>query len=379
MKILVIPSWFPPKGGKFFQEQSEALALSGHEVHVLAFNEYSLKEFTLQQQNIFMEHNITIYEKKFWRIPKLRSANEKRFIKQYTRFATKMVEKIQPDILHVHSCCWGGVVANHLHALTNIPYIITEHRGRFLGIQNSQNLIKDWHKPLLIKSLQEAAAIVAVSSQLGVGVASFASLPKEKIQIIPNLVFPFDSVEDRTNDAVFQFAFIGSLEDYKGIDLLVNAILELRKETKQKFCVKVAGKGSLMKAVKRHIQEQQLEENLKLMGQLNRDEISHLLQESHALVSTSTFESFGVNVVEALFHGKPVLVTKSGGPEDIVNENNGMIVKHTAEAVSNGMKKLMSTAKKYDSDRIKKDAWGKYAPEKVVKELEKVLQTAIEL
>ena len=35
LKILVIPSWYPPDGGYFFKEHSEALASEGCEISVL--------------------------------------------------------------------------------------------------------------------------------------------------------------------------------------------------------------------------------------------------------------------------------------------------------------------------------------------------------
>jgi glycosyltransferase involved in cell wall biosynthesis len=50
------------------------------------------------------------------------------------------------------------------------------------------------------------------------------------------------------------------------------------------------------------------------------------LDDSDAFVLPSREETFGVVVIEALSRGLPVVATRSGGPEYIVNNDNGIVV-----------------------------------------------------
>jgi glycosyltransferase involved in cell wall biosynthesis len=51
-----------------------------------------------------------------------------------------------------------------------------------------------------------------------------------------------------------------------------------------------------------------------------------------AKVSGLTFETFGVNIIEALAVGHPVAVLNSGGPRDIVTDKDGILIEENTQA-----------------------------------------------
>ena len=54
-----------------------------------------------------------------------------------------------------------------------------------------------------------------------------------------------------------------------------------------------------------------------------------------------------------MYLGKPVLVTKSGGPESFVNDNVGMLIdKGSKDAIVVGIKEMIKKLSEYDSNKI---------------------------
>jgi glycosyltransferase involved in cell wall biosynthesis len=61
-------------------------------------------------------------------------------------------------------------------------------------------------------------------------------------------------------------------------------------------------------------------------GILTRTQVRDEMWRSNALVLSSTFETFGLVLIEALATGLPVVATRCGGPEDIVENGLGVLV-----------------------------------------------------
>lgn len=75
-----------------------------------------------------------------------------------------------------------------------------------------------------------------------------------------------------------------------------------------------------------------------------------------AFVLSSNVETFGVVLIEALSTGKPIITTNCGGPRDIVNELNGVLVPvGDKEALASAMVNMAKSISKYDPDMMKAD------------------------
>ena len=132
MKILVLPSWYPPNGGRFFKLQSESLVKLGHTVDVLILEEKGItkkRNFKIENKKSILTNEI---RHNFYRIPKMNNLNIELFISKYKKLLNKYLANNKPDIIHVHSSIWAGVVVSEIAREKNIPYVITEHRGLFL-------------------------------------------------------------------------------------------------------------------------------------------------------------------------------------------------------------------------------------------------------
>jgi glycosyltransferase involved in cell wall biosynthesis len=154
--------------------------------------------------------------------------------------------------------------------------------------------------------------------------AFLASGTGSKCRVVPNCVrFPTDlDHPDReaararlglgTDDRVV--AFIGRLSERKDPLLLVRALARL-PDRKGLRCLFV-GDGPLRDRLADEIRTRGLTECCQLLP--FREDVGDVFGATDVLVLPSRQESFGLVLVEAAAWGKPVIATRSGGPEEIV-------------------------------------------------------------
>ena len=95
---------------------------------------------------------------------------------------------------------------------------------------------------------------------------------------------------------------------------------------------------------------------VKWMGHINRVDAPNLFQQCHIYVMPSRHETFGVVYAEAIACGKPIIATRCGGPESIVNENNGKLVDvGNIQDLSNTMREMSNNLEAYDPKIIRED------------------------
>jgi glycosyltransferase involved in cell wall biosynthesis len=116
--------------------------------------------------------------------------------------------------------------------------------------------------------------------------------------------------------------FVGVLERYKGLDLLVDAwprvVAELRDAE-----LRLVGKGSRNDLLERLLRLP----NVTWEPELAPEEIAAELDASTCLVLPSRREGMGRVVVEAFCRGRGVIGTRGGGVEDLVRDGeNGLLV-----------------------------------------------------
>jgi glycosyltransferase involved in cell wall biosynthesis len=97
-------------------------------------------------------------------------------------------------------------------------------------------------------------------------------------------------------------------------------------------------------------------------------------EECDMVVLSSDAETFGCVLVEALASGKPVVATRCGGPEDIVNrpELGEMCPPGDAQALAHAMSKVALNLGEYDPNAIHADAVSRFSYGVIAEKLEHV-------
>lgn len=373
MHILIIPSWYKtpknPGSGSFFEEQARMFHKRGHQVGIL-FQEHNLRflgntRYKKTTPKSFVDNGLpTYYSYTESYIPKIETPTQFD-IKQCTNAAHKkfkeyIKENDKPDVIHAHSVIWGGVVAKYISEEENIPYFITEH---FTGwILNEKMRSKKIYRKILLDVVSHSIICIAVSSFLKNEMIELYNLSEDKIKVVPNIVNDlfFKNRVLINKEEKFMLSIIGNLIELKNHLILFKAIQNLI-EMGYKIELKVIGTGELENSLREFVKLNKLTNNIKFLGQLNRDEIAVIMSKSHAIVSASTFETFGVTIIEGLALGRPVVVLDSGGPRDIVRKEDGIIFKENSpEAFTKAIQYVIDNYESYNQEKIEQDCVARF-------------------
>jgi glycosyltransferase involved in cell wall biosynthesis len=138
-----------------------------------------------------------------------------------------------------------------------------------------------------------------------------------------------DTSEPLTRDPT-TVVCVGRLNRWKGQDVLVRAIGELRDQGRTVRCQLVGGAFVTDQEVERNLVQlvdgMGLGDQVELLGDL-ADPSVVVANADIAVVPSKVAEPFGKVVVEAMALGRPIVATAAGGPLEVINDElNGLLV-----------------------------------------------------
>jgi glycosyltransferase involved in cell wall biosynthesis len=126
-------------------------------------------------------------------------------------------------------------------------------------------------------------------------------------------------------------AFIGRLVYYKHLEVVIEALKILRNKCNVRLVV--LGDGPMRKDWENLVERYGLGDVVEFRGYVSHEEKLYYLSRCRALVLPSTFEGFGIVILEAWAFKKPVIVTDVEPLNKIVEHDfDGFIVKHNSSA-----------------------------------------------
>lgn len=381
-KVLIIPSWYPypklPHAGNFIINQANALADNGlAEISILNWGqlEYQLVlRSPLKSLSRLYNYSGSKSGMSQWNngISEYRTPHLTWTHHLLGGNLDTLVPKLKLlagfDLIHAHVSYPAGFIAMKLAEQTGIPYIITEHSGPFPlpGLSKKGKAL-----PLVSEPLVAAKAVIAVSSALAEAIRKQTGISS---LVIPNLVDCnfFRLPEHRMTNDKFSLFALASLVPSKGIMDLVEAIKILFSRGID-LCLKVGGAGPLAKLINREISRYHLQHKLVLLGQLSPHQALSQYQSCDCFVMPSHHESFSVVLLEALACGKPLIATACGGPTDIINSDNGLLISpRNPLALADAIQKMIKTYQNYDPTFIRNQCAQTYSSEVIATRIAKV-------
>jgi glycosyltransferase involved in cell wall biosynthesis len=96
-------------------------------------------------------------------------------------------------------------------------------------------------------------------------------------------------------------------------------------------------------------------------------------------ISASIFECSGVSVEEALLLGKPMLVTRSGGANSLVNDDVAIVVdRGSTQALVDGIHAMIKRLPDFNAAVIKDYAWHNFEIDQVSQQYERLYRSVME-
>lgn len=278
----------------------------------------------------------------------------------------KAVKKVgKPDVIHAHFYSIAAI-ASIIKRKTKIPFVITEHSSK---LNKDANLISDLDKRLAIKAYSDADAVIAVSNALSKNLKNNFDVNSSVIHNIVD-ISSFQYVK-RDNNQQFMFISVGNLLPIKGFDILIKAFAKAFHDDND-VTLSIVGEGEEREYLQSLINKYDVSDKVKLLGQMTRLDLSLLMGEASAFVLASRSETFGVVYIEAMSSGMPVVATCCGGPEDFVNEDNGILVPVDAiDALSEALKTIRLDIDNYDGLKISRECNERFSSQSIANEIER--------
>lgn len=388
MHVLIVPSWYPtseaPLDGIYFAEQARCLARHGLRVGVIYPEQQSLRRlsWTALRRKHFQtewtcEDGVPTLRRYGWNVwsrvpPGLRCR-----VRSAVRLADRYVERHGvPDLLHAQSGRWAGAAAARIGTRYGLPYVLTEH---FSGLL--RNAVFPWRWPLVREGYDGPGALTAVSTPLRRAVSDHGLAPASDVEIHPNLAparFFRPPSSGRPSPPPFRFVTIARLRPSKNVSGLLEAFARVVSSGPGRDTLTIIGDGPERVRLEGQARGFGLEDQVRFLGECDREAVRDELGRAHGFVLPSHHETFGVVLLEAMATGLPVVATASGGPEDLVTPDTGLLVPPgDPEALAEGLRTLRRRWSSFDPDAIRARTRDQFGPDAYVRRTRTLYRRAL--
>lgn len=371
MRIWVIGRGFPTKQnnmlGSFELEQAQMLARHGYEVFYPVVDLRSIRHwrrFGYYEKESGGVRVVTVSVP----IGKICSAQRRRewTYKLRKLLFRKMVRTYgKPDVIHVHYPSVFSFEPFEDLERAGVKFVFTEHytkvQNKTLSDQCLINL-KDW--------VAHSDKLTCVGAALGESIRELTGTDK-RITVIPNVVPDYFYYDERElTGSGFRFVGAGRLVECKRFDMMISAFCSAFKDISA-VKLDIIGGGTEYERLRNLIRSYQCENQVSLLGVMNREEIAAYYRRCNALIMSSNLETFGVPIIEAMASGMPVITTDAMGFPDLFLQSCGYIVpKDNEAALVEAMKELYFNYSRFDRATISRYAKDTFGEEAVFKQLD---------
>jgi glycosyltransferase involved in cell wall biosynthesis len=226
------------------------------------------------------------------------------------RDVRRALGRLDGEIVHGHVGYLGGLTAVRL-AEPGARVFATEHSS---GVRD---LLSDPQgRDHYAEVLERVDRLYCVTSLVRNQVLDVLPQYAERIEVLPNPV-DFAGVPRRTAPptSLVKWVFVGALAAAKGVERLLQAFVVAAHENPDVELTMV-GDGPLKDRLLEIARDGGVADRLHLAGRLAHDEVLAALPQHDLLFAPSEYETFHLAVLEAVAAGLPVVVTRSGGPQE---------------------------------------------------------------
>jgi glycosyltransferase involved in cell wall biosynthesis len=262
---------------------------------------------------------------------------------RYVSRLLEIVRRERVDVIVGH--LYGSAIyCSIAGALSRTPVVSVLHGQHDVPTQGRFALAKR----LLVRF--GSRAVVFVSNKLKEELASVLSIPPERCELIPNGV-DASKFNRRTDGSLREelklaptdvlVGAVGNIRAPKSYEVLLRAAHLLRQRSpKYRFVIAGEGGNALHNELLALRSELRLETDVFFLGL--RTDVDRVLHSLDVFALSSSAEGFSIACIEAMAAGVPVVATRSGGPQDIIeHEVSGLLVPvRDPVALADGIERL---------------------------------------
>jgi glycosyltransferase involved in cell wall biosynthesis len=331
MNILQVVPRFPPAIGGMEEHVyriSLELVKRGHKVTIITSNEVDGKIYACKQEAI---QGIQVYRcplfmpkifREFWLIPDILG----------------VFQHLKAEVVHAHGYrCLSSCTAIYLAHLKHIPTVFTPHGiypKRTFANMVIKSLFDHTLGRLLLNFSDRIIALTEHNRQLLLQLGA----PNEKISFVPNGVNLTEYVNLQRSKKVLHelhtdgpvLLYVGRIDWNKKLEKVASSMpLILKQFPSAKFVIvgpDYANYGSSLISLAGKLN---VENSLVITGKVSREKLLEFYSIADIFLLPSSYEGFGLSMLEAMSSKIPVIVSSSGGPGDILSHGvNAILLKN---------------------------------------------------
>ena len=284
------------------------------------------------------------------------------------RYIVKDVGK--PDVIYSHYL-WMNYFNACLGKKFHIPTVGVEHWSELNRSEMNSSI-----KAIGMETYPRLTKLICVSQALADRINSVFGVEGSVVNNIVDIDYNLGMKKEKTDKKV-KIVSVGRLTPQKKIDDIIKALAKVDL-SKDSWELTIVGSGPLEEELKNLTQQVGLDSNIHFVGLKSHEEVCQIYSKSDFFCLASDYETFGVVFVEAMSFGLPVIGTRCGGPEYIINKNNGLLVERgDIDGLAEAIKTMMNTYKSYSAESIIVEAKAKYSPEAIVPRITNILEDAM--
>lgn len=252
----------------------------------------------------------------------------------------RLIKKHRISLIQSH-LLGSNVYASMAGLITGVPVVATYHGMVDVSPNERFKALKNIVMKFGIKHY------VAVSQRLLENIREQQLLDTNKASVIYNGVDPIRFKASRAEDIRVTLSLpenallvgcLGNIRPAKAYHVLIEAAAILIPNYPQLHFV-IAGhkKDSLMEKLEAQLEQLNIQNHFHFVGFI--EDSTGFLQQMDLFALSSSTEGFSIATIEAMTAGLPVIVTRCGGPEEIVapGENGLMVEPNNPEAFAKGL------------------------------------------
>lgn len=359
MNVCILSKMFPPGVGgaeTYAYELANALGERGHTVDVYTQYVGGKNNDISTHQNVTVKR-ICYARKKFVVFETI----------YYSLNARSGIDFSKYDVIHGTLMPASTIALTPGFGMADCPLIVTSHGT---SIDEALSIAPTMFEDYLLKYVfhplnilmdliagHVADGIIAISNHAANRLKHyFGDIPIFFIPHGVNTSFftPNGTLHPSVSDTEFTLLYIGRLSPRKGLELLLWSLLELSEETK----LLIGGTGRHRERLEDLTSNLGLEEQVEFLGFVPREELPSLYRSADVFVLPSTYEGFGLVVLEAMACGTPVVGTQVGGVPDIITDTvDGFLVDREPAQIAKRIDTLAKDKRK--RERMQRNARNK--------------------
>lgn len=280
----------------------------------------------------------------------------------------KLLEKAEketglPNVIHIHFplMVMASEVFKKYHE-RGVKIVVTEHWTKVLN-----NRLDNYEKRQMVNYLRFVDTYSSVGYTLKKAIIEIAGTTRE-IEVIPNIINDLFVPEEKDTE-IFTFGLVGRLVPEKQMDEVIRAFSDLYKGDRYKHLV-IIGNGKEYKKLNNLAELLGIKAQVEFKGSLSREDTAKEVGKFNCFVCYSSYETFGVPVIEAWACGIPVITTTADCIVNQWDQGLGISIGHTNRAeLKDAMRSVERNINFYDSAYIRKYAVDRYSEDNIFEKL----------